>query len=415
MKKGNSKNNTLLSINERKNLDWLWLISVFLFSINLLEKGQYWLIGLFITALIIINHKVSKFKITIDLLLIFLFTVSYFIIFSLYRSAGMFTILVFLVGPIACFVLGYFIVKTDYNFIVKSMITISIGLFIHGFLNMLKYFQIYGFRPSISERIIPDIWTGVNIAATLQGTHYAIISSLLFYSIIVLKDRKHILVSSIIILATVLSAIFSFISGTRTLLVIIVINFCFSFLIYGFQRRKNYKEFLKLLFAILSSFTVVYLIYISNTFGIKDFVLNSTWYLRSETNTLESDPRMLFWKTAISQMFQFPFGGYRMGFSYAHNLWLDVLNATGLIPFFFLSIYTIKSFINLFTIIINEFVEIEFKIFIFSTFLGFVLQFMVEPILEGVPYMFLLFLLFNGMTKKYLDLCKSQKNSRAQE
>lgn len=31
---------------------------------------------------------------------------------------------------------------------------------------------------------------------------------------------------------------------------------------------------------------------------------------------------------------------------------------------------------------------------------------MVEPILEAVPFMFLMFILFNGMTKKTLDLNK---------
>ena len=92
--------------------------------------------------------------------------------------------------------------------------------------------------------------------------------------------------------------------------------------------------------------------------------------------------------------------------SYVHNLWLDVLYATGLIPFFFLIIYTFKSITNLIRLIIQKNTDVELKIFIFSIYTGFFLNFMVEPILEGVPYMFLSFCIINGMIRKQLDLYK---------
>ena len=129
--------------------------------------------------------------------------------------------------------------------------------------------------------------------------------------------------------------------------------------------------------------------------------------------SLKEDPRKMVYQRALSQMFDYPFGGYKMslGLKYAHNLWIDVLYATGLIPFFFLVLYTIKSIQNIISIINNKTVDLQFKIVIFSIFSGCFLNFMVEPILEGVPFMFILFCLFNGMTRKYLDICKSNYRS----
>lgn len=130
--------------------------------------------------------------------------------------------------------------------------------------------------------------------------------------------------------------------------------------------------------------------------------------------SLREDPRILVYSRALSQMFDFPFGGYRMnlGLAYAHNLWIDVLYAAGLIPFLFLLTYTLKSIINLISILnIDSMNNKDFKIFIFSIFVGYLLNFMVEPILEGVPYMFLSFCLFNGMIRKYLDVCKDNNSN----
>lgn len=401
---------------EKKGLDWIWLVIVFLFSINLFEKGHLLLLLLLLVGLIVINYKESKFKITIDQLLIFLFSISYFVILSMHRSPGTGAMLIYLIGPITCYFIGYFIIKVDSKFIVKTMLSITLGLFLYGLLNMINYFQIYGFNPNLTGlRVVPNIWTGGVLTATLQGTYFALVSSLLFYSYILLKKGKYILLPIIIIGCTIFSIISSFILGNRTLIVIVMVSFVISFLVYSFLERKNKKEFFKVLLYFSGLLSLIFIFFISNSFGLKDFVLHSTWYSRTETASMLDDARIKFYKIALSQMFDFPFGGYNMSFTYAHNLLLDVLNATGLIPFFFLLLYTLNSIKGVVNIIIYKSIDLQFKIFTLSIYLGFFLVFMVEPILEGVPYMFLLFILFNGMTNKYIEVCKSMRKSKGEK
>ncbi|MFC4802572.1 hypothetical protein ACFPA1_25000 [Neobacillus sp. GCM10023253] len=403
-------------VTEKKGLDWFWLVIVFLFSINFYGKGHFLLLLLLLVGLIVINYKKSKFKITIDHLLIFLFSISYFIILFMHRSPGIGAMLIYLIGPIACYFIGYFIIKVDSKFIVKTMLSITLGLFLNGLLNMINYFQIYGFNPNQTGlRVVPNIWSGGVLTDTLQGTYFALVSSILFYSFILLKKGKHILIPIILIGCTIFSIISSFILGNRTLIAVVMVSFVVSFLVYSYLERKSKKEFFKVLLFVSGLFSLVFIFYISNSFGLKEFVLNSTWYTRTETASMMDDARIRFYKIALSQMLDFPFGGYHMSFTYAHNLWFDVLNATGLIPFFFLLLYTLNSIKGLVNIIIYKSIDMQFKMFTLGIYLGFFLVFMVEPILEGVPYMFLLFILFNGMTNKYIEVYKSMRKSKGEK
>lgn len=386
------------------NITSLWYSIVFLFALNFYNKASYLFICLVIISVIVIFLKECKFKITLDSVLIFLFSISYFLILSIYQPVGISTILIFLIGPIACFSIGYFIISENNKVFEKTMLAGILGLFIHGLFNMIKYFQVYGFNSIEGARVVPDIWTGISVAATLQGTYFSLISSLLFFNIIL---RKQSVLSGTLITCIIFSLISSFILGNRTIVYILIFSFIVNFLVFIVISRMKIKKVVNIVSKISAVFLIVFIVYINNFFGLKEFILNSAWYQRSESNVLIEDPRFLIYQTAFSQMFDFPLGGYRMNFMYAHNLWLDILHATGLIPFFFLLLYTLVTVKNLLGILTVSGISLYKKIFTVSIYLGFFLTFMVEPILEAVPFMFLIFILFNGMTKKALDICRS--------
>jgi hypothetical protein len=395
---------------ERKNLDWLWFGLVFLFALNFLAKPNHLLLSVFFIGIIVTIYKKSTFKVTIDLLLIWLFSLSYFILLTYHGRGGIGAMLIYMIGPVGSFFIGYCIVKSNNKFIFKTVMAIVFGNFIHGLLNMTTYFRLYGFTSSvIGARALPDIWTGVSLSATLQGTYYTLIASLLFYSLVLLINKKRKGLAIAIILSIVFSLLATFVMGNRTLIAIMLIAFLSNFLLYSALTRKSPKHITKSIAYIAILALGIYVIYTKNIFGIREFVEGSTWYMRSNIMAANEDPRIVLYQRAISQMFDFPFGGYKMNLltnSYVHNLWLDVLYATGLIPFFFLIIYTFKSITSLIRLIKQKNTDVEFKIFIFSIYTGFFLNFMVEPILEGVPYMFLSFCIINGMIRKQLDLYK---------
>jgi hypothetical protein len=392
------------TIQERKMLDWLWFGIVFLFSINLFDKAIYLLLGLLIIGLIISNYKNSNIKFTMDLLLIIIFCISYFFIIILYKSPEISLLLLYFIAPIGCFFIGYATVKVEKIFIIKTLIVLAVGNFMHGSLNMINYINANGLN-SLARRV-PDIWNGIEIAATIQGSYFTLVSSLFFYGLLIFRSQKGKLLSLIIIFATIFSLFSTVILGSRTLILLFLIILGLNIVLNSFFTKSI--KFIKMLFLIITSCAIIFIVYSNNLFGIKDFIINSELYIRMETTSLSEDPRTMVYQRAISQMFDYPLGGYKMslGLSYAHNLWMDVLYATGLIPFVFLILYTLKSIQNIISILNNKDNVIEFKILVTSIYIAYILNFMVEPILEGMPFMFLSFCLFNGMVRKYVDVSK---------
>ncbi|TSJ43074.1 hypothetical protein FO440_02465 [Mucilaginibacter corticis] len=103
------------------------------------------------------------------------------------------------------------------------------------------------------------------------------------------------------------------------------------------------------------------------------------------------------WFGALSSIVTDPFGWDLNRFGYAHNLWLDVARAAGVIPMVFLVFYTISSiklFLKSIKILRND---VFIKTVVIIIFCSFILQFSVEPIIDGMFLMFLLFCAFVGL------------------
>jgi hypothetical protein len=406
MKYNNEKHTSIKSRTDKVKLDWVWIFMIFLLAANLFAKEGYLLIGVIIIGLFICGYKGSRFKPTIDLLMISLFSLAYFTIYSIHKGPSLSLFFLYVIVPISCFFIGYFIVKFDKEIVTKTILAVATGMFFHGFLNMILYFKAFGTSSSI--RSVPDVWTGVQMAATLQGTYFTLVVSLLFFSYIQWEEKNKVF-AIFLIMGAVFSISSSLILGNRTLILIMILVFVLNLLLYTFILKTSQIKVFKMWLLIGVSLLVLGGAYSMDLLGIKDFVLGSNFYSRVGTSGIGEDPRFVVQSSVISQMFDYPFGGYNINLglnSYAHNLWLDVLVATGLIPFLLLIVYTLKVIMNLFMVIKNRHVDRQCKFMMFSITFGFLINFMVEPILDGIPYMFMLFCLLNGMIKKYLDVLR---------
>ncbi|WMX54275.1 hypothetical protein [Peribacillus sp. R9-11] len=391
---------------DKVKLDWIWLLLVFLFSLNLYNNAFYILIVTLLVGAGITYYKGSRFKVTVEFILLILFSFSYFLILHINSILGFFEMALYLFCPIGCFFIGYFIVQSKKKLIVNTIFAIAVGNFLYGTLNMFNYFNAYGFTST--ERNVPDIWTGIYMAATLQGAHFTLLTSLLFFGIAITKNNN--MAKVIILLAGIIFSIFSsLILGNRTLIITTIAIFLVNTLLYFVLTKNNIKQLIRMYMYIGFFILIMTLIYNMNLFGVKDFIFSSQFANRIEETSINEDPRLAVYGNALNQMFDYPFGGYQMdlGLEYAHNLWIDVLYASGLIPFFFLLLYTIKTLYNLYFILRNQHIELLFKILILSIYLGYLLNFMVEPILEGTPYMFFSFCIINGMISKYKFISKN--------
>ena len=127
--------------------------------------------------------------------------------------------------------------------------------------------------------------------------------------------------------------------------------------------------------------------------SLAQFALETNIGNRFLEKGLES-ARYEVWLKMITDIWKFPWGGRKIdlpgGISvgdYAHNLWLDVGNDTGLLSMFLLlgfHLLQIPIILNLLNL--NTFKTI--KIFIICSMLAFLLPFISEPILRGPYYIY---------------------------
>lgn len=299
-----------------------------------------------------------------------------------------------LILPTSILICGILLVRNFYSdknckIIVFSMI---LGYSMHGLLNFLTNLTFEG-------RNTVDIWSKKSYSATLQGTFLVNYFSLLYY---VKHFKYNRILKTIYYIIFVLLGIYVLRLGTRTTLLVTVVCYFATFLYHSFLKRDKMTAFLSKGIKFATILLVIILLYNSNVFHIKNILENTNLFERfHDTATSHSDVyrfEALF--DSVKQIFKFPFGGNQMvldNISYAHNMWLDTANAVGIIPFIFLLIFTVLSLLNIVNIFKNINISASTKIFLFSIFISFIINFFTEPILIGEPLFFLGFCLLSGI------------------
>ena len=384
----------------------LWFILLFLVSINVLYRINEAVILLLIGTFIYAIWYRHQFKINLEMLILFMFGTAYFMIYVQYMPISPRTYVMFWLGPPVMYFIGYlFLAKRNMYLMKWILFTVVFGLFTYGFLNMLPYFGDMSEYPDI--RIAYDFWEGYWVVATLEGIYFTGMASLLIYNLIHLSVKKHLLLKLINFAAIGFSTYFSILLENRTFFFLTAIVFVVVLLTELFLSKL---KFYKPLIISLTFVALVYFGYQYDVFGVQSYVIATRWYRRF-TNILDagvlSDPRFPVYNLFKIQFLQYPLGGFQMdiaGLDYAHNLWIDVYYAVGIYPFILIVLYTLLTFVTMGRILVSRFIKKDMKILIFSLFIGYTINFMTEPILEGVPYIFMLFCLINGLSSKYLFL-----------
>lgn len=399
-----------LQYNKNKILSNIMIILFSLTFFNFLNRGSLiFLIGFilyFLFALKKIQIKKETFK---EILFIFLFTGSYTFIINLYKDDGPVLNVSYIFAPIIGFLLTYLYLKNFFKYEIKEkkailLINVMIySFFIHGSLNIIYHFKIYG---NFSTRNLTDIWTQSSKSGTGQNALF--ILTTVFMPILLYKlMKKNLRLKEIIFYGCpILASLYaSFTMGNRTYIMILILVTFLTFFI-GKIYIKNIK-ILKIILVIFFILVISLLLYNLNIFGIKEWLESSFIYQRltsKEKYYRQKDPRFNLWKKAFDGMFENPFGGYKTNLSvqgykeggYAHNLWLDVGYSTGIIPFIFLVLYTIKSWLNLHIFLKSKYSD-EIKITFLALMTCLMLSFFVEPIIEGMFLNFLVFFILNGL------------------
>lgn len=274
----------------------------------------------------------------------------------------------------------------------NAVLAIALGFCLYAALN---YFANLGHK----RYQLIDFWSGQFRAATGSGFLNTMILSIILYSLL-LEKRKW--VQAILIIGTVISGLYMFMLGTRTQMYICIIVFVLTLLMYNYEKNRQ-LWLLRSLGVLAAIAAILLLLYSLNFLGVRDTVDYSNLIARFQEGTgihHSNSERTKQFLEGIYSIVAHPFGGQRKTFYY-HNMWLDIGRISGIVPLVFALIYSIRTFLNMLKIFRDKSNDMGLRYLLVSVYTGVILNFFVEPVLEGLLNFFLAFCMINGIVDCY--------------
>lgn len=383
-------------------------ILLFLTSLNFLNAFNYFAVILVIIILIKTISFNIKVPITKNLILLFLFYIFY-TMFS-YQEISDYLYFIKILLYFFLYFVGLIITSgfKDEKAITQFILVMAFGAAFHGILNFIINYQSFS-STTFSGRNMPDIWTGKVIAATGMNTVFVLFIGVLFYLFFIQHNKILLGLSTITFIVMIY---FNIMNASRTIFVITALTVLLCLTCSIFISKKKTK---KIYITIIMTIIILLFIYYENLFGFGSFLNHSPLFNRFNTseNYLE-DGRLSLQICYLKYLFDYPFGGHyifsQVG-NYAHNILLDAIDTAGIFPAIFLFFFLFTSIMNMIRMTRNQKVPCDFKLLIIGVFVSVILQFNIEPILEGSPWLFALFCLIAGMVDKYTYSLKEYPNS----
>lgn len=277
------------------------------------------------------------------------------------------------------------------------IIVFVLGYSLRNFFNVLIYFH----TGVPHARSWGDIWGGV-LLATHQNIFAVPILSLMFPAFLYFKKRPVIYGS--IIFAGFFFLFHSLHSLSRIPVLIwglLILCETVLFLLLNKENKKLMKTTAKIIGGFLLLFAIIAIVIFLNFDKIQNlrFVQNL-----GRDGGIIHNIRFQMQLNVLRQLFAHPFGGFHadlLGLKFCHNVWLDIANASGIIPFFILIIYTIFSLIDLKIFLFNNQIDSELKYVVSGLYFVLFIFYMVEPALMANVRFFIPWPYLNGIIHAY--------------
>lgn len=386
---------------------------LFLFSIGAFNlSGQIF----FALTLCFLIWKSKTITISKQDVVLFLFSASYFIIYTFHFGFAAKSLIIYLWGPWAAYLFGkWFVICNDRERAFQIMTkTLTLGFFSHGVLNLLAYLNSAYYAQYAYQRVAVDFWRGDMVSVISTGLMFtfaaALSMSMLFSHCDFCKKAAALAMLGMSIFEV---SFFAY----RTMIYIILILAVFNLLRWLYDssvqvRGKSVLIGLALLLA-AAMFAIIFL----NAFGVREKLLS----LKIVRRLLYDDKSSRFktWGAYVfsGDWFRYPFGGQRSTFAYhgewVHNLWLDILNKVGWIPFVFTVIFTVISIRSTYqtaaymkrrqnSLLSNQIVSLGLSAMLIC---------MPEPVIDANPYFFFAILMLLGGIKG-LEMHMKEQNMK---
>lgn len=382
----------------------------FLFIIYLINPFDLgYLVGYLIFALLIFKGKFLKENFDLDTFILTLFSLIYAGFYALEPEFGLQFILIYGVFPPIFYLLGKLLCSkvSNENTLFKSLFFVGFFLSFSALVSVLFDIAQNGFGQI--NRSLPMLWSDDLVSATVMGSFFTL--NMCIPAILIVHQIKlSAILRSLMILVFILSIMCVLRIGTRTQIVISLFTLFIS-LIYIVPRQSLKKNVL-----LFSSFAIgLFFIFQNVQIDLSSDVLSAFADRMdgSGSDIASGGGRSSRWIKSLENLFVKPLGWSVEEFGYSHNLWLDVLRASGVIPFVLIIIYFIRASLKIkrITSLNNQMLSFfnQIRMYCIALFL----LFMVEPILEGMYPTFIVFCFLIGVITKfeyrYLKIQKETK------
>lgn len=346
----------------------------------------------------------KKLIITKQSIILAAFIISYFTIDTTLEQSITYKVW-YALSVISCYATGYYTKFKDIkvNGFTKK-ITNTIGYiakiyFLYVTVN-LGYSIIQG--QLLNNRNPLNIWTGTPRAATHFGTMLVIP---LAYSMWLMMTGEKKCKKILGTIMTIMSIIFTIMMASRTILLFVPIAFVSIYFCNIKMTGKFEKKHLNQLLLCILIVVFLFLMYMLNIFQFRTFLSNSQLgkrYAQGSVTTITEDGRMLHIIYLFSHLKEsFWGGGYtRLHSGNLHNIYLNVYDLSGIIPFLLLVVFSVHVMKTVLKILKMTIINKSCKILIVVVYVLIFIQFLMEPVMESVPSCFWSIMYISGMVEK---------------
>ena len=392
-------------------------ILLFLFSLNVFNQSSLILAALFILIAILDRGKLY-IPANDTVFFVLMFFAAVFFVFSTQNglNAG--------ISAIGCPMAYYIGLRVQNEQMemaqaenrLKSVTMLLVaGMTCHAVVNFL--YEMVRFGGINSGGTHYDFFSlGAKTSATGAATYLTLFSGVIFYLIVESNSVKKWVAG---ILLIVIAFAYDMILGGRTFFALTGVSFVLSMIVYIWGQKDDIKKMkaigkLILIVFVLGIAAIAVYIKYQNTIT-KIFESTYLFHRISYANISQSQDLFSFFKSSdrgnvrnqyIALMFDYPWGGRKVlskvGF-YAHELWLDVFDSAGIIPFVLIWIVTMQITFSNLKYVLNKKVPIENRVLIIGITVSVTVQFFFEPVLTGCRALLFSYLLICGIIRSQLS------------
>lgn len=283
--------------------------------------------------------------------------------------------------------------------IVKRVcLILSSGLFLHLLLNFI-------INQGSVARNTRDFWTDDIVAATGQAALGCMMIGVAIALLFSRNSRGQKLFS---VVALMIVLYYNLILAGRSLIMISIIVAVVAGVYYW--RKAPYRgNSSKIVIGIVLLLIAIFVVYNQNLFGIKDTIEDSNFYQRffgEDSASFSEDTRIETKLEYIKYLTVYWRGGgwirYIVG-GYAHDLYFDTYSQFGVFAFIFIIVISIGSLRKLQKVMKSRFVSFETKQLLLCLYTAIHLEFWIEPIMIGMPWLLAVFCVLHGMISHFSE------------